>query len=130
MNLKHKNIRRITWLLSFILYAQALFPVQAHTRLVQNADGQLVTICTLQGNTQVQLDEPLVPTQQQAPNHNAGYTAAVAFSMVIGQALMATLPVIPYTTPIPVSEPVLHEYRVPQTFVIGPAYPRGPPVYF
>ena len=100
--------------------------MQAHTRLEQTASGLYVTVCTLQGNAQVQLDEPFVPSQG-SDEHRAGYSAAVAFSLIIGQALLANVPDFFIATPTPSAEPVLYTYQVPQHLFSGIQYPRGPP---
>lgn len=39
----------ISWLLSYVLLAQALIPIQAHTQWVTDSEGIVVVICTLQG---------------------------------------------------------------------------------
>lgn len=39
----------LPWLLSYVLLAQGLFPIQAHTQWVVDPDGMVVTVCSLLG---------------------------------------------------------------------------------
>jgi hypothetical protein len=47
----------LSWLLSYVLLAQALFPIQAHTQWVTDPEGMVVVVCTLQGERTAVIDE-------------------------------------------------------------------------
>jgi hypothetical protein len=92
------------WLLVFVLLGQAAIPLQAHTSLATNAAGQVVVICTWQGQRVERLphgDNDQATADQWSP--------AVVFSQLLasaatsGQAKVTQASYLPLgtSTPIP-----------------------------
>jgi len=92
MNVLSSHRRRskglLPWLLSYVLLAQALFPIQAHTQWVTNPDGMVVTICSLLGERteviDVDHDDTTVLDEYRSP--------ACLFSTLLG-ATVASCPI-------------------------------------
>ena len=53
----------ISWVLAYLLLAQALIPIQAHTQWATTPDGMVVVICTLQGERSAVLGVDTEDTQ-------------------------------------------------------------------
>lgn len=116
---------RWVWLLCLSLLAQALIPVQAHSRWQQDADGRVVVICTLQGTRTLHLD-PATGQPQPADSHS-GHSPAMAFAGVLAHAAPA---------PSPLSLPSGNHFALPEPEPVRAAPPsarasasgiRGPP---
>jgi hypothetical protein len=82
----------LPWLLSYLLLAQALFPIQAHTQWVTDSDGMVVAICSLLGERtaviDVEHDDTTVLDEYRSP--------ACLFSTLLGATVASS--------PIPVPE--------------------------
>jgi hypothetical protein len=77
----------LPWLLGVLFLAQALIPLQSHTRLEVNDQGIVVEVCTLDGVTSVVLH-----LNDQSPRQDGGddeqRSPAMAFSQLMAEALL------------------------------------------
>lgn len=76
------------WLIGVLLLAQGLIPIQSHTRYAVSAAGVVVELCTLQGVRQVIVD-PLTGDLQMLDDHQGERSAAVDFSLLMAEAVVA-----------------------------------------
>lgn len=94
-DLRHAGHRTaLVWVLACLLVAQALFPIQAHTRFAVDAAGEVVQICTLQGAKAVVLD-PVTGEQQPASHDDDGRSPACAFSLLLAAAVASAAASLP-----------------------------------
>jgi hypothetical protein len=77
----------LSWLLSYVLIAQALIPMQAHTQWVTDPEGMVVIICTLQGERTAVIAE--APEDTNALDEYR--SPACAFSSLIGSTVASNV---------------------------------------
>lgn len=77
--------RAIAWLCIFLLFAQTLIPLQSHTKLVKNHHGILVSVCTLEGIKQVELDLPPIAGEEKTSQQELP-SAAEKFSTLLAES--------------------------------------------
>jgi len=92
------------WVLSLLLLAQGLVPLQSHTRLAVNEAGIVVAVCTLEGiveqTLQLEIDQQPAPAApDSAPN------PAMLFSQIMAEAMLALDAEQPAWLALKVSEP-------------------------
>ena len=80
----------VAWLCIFLLFAQNLVPLQSHTRLAKDQFGVLVSVCTLEGTKQVQLDLPPIAGGEKSSSEELP-SAAVKFSTLLAESHLSTL---------------------------------------
>lgn len=73
----------VLWILSLLLFAQALIPIQSHTRWAVADDGRVVELCTLHGTVLVDADTG----QPLAEQDDEGRSPAMAFSQLLASAV-------------------------------------------
>lgn len=78
------------YLLLLALVAQAMVPVQSHTRWQQHADGRWVELCTLQGTQLVRVDHD--GDGQPSAEYDQAASPAMLFSGLLSHAMAATIP--------------------------------------
>lgn len=94
-DLRHAACRTpLVWSLACLLVAQALFPIQLHTRFAIGGDGQVMQICTLQGVKTVQLD-PVSGEEQVLAHSDDTRSPACAFSLLMAGAITGSAAVLP-----------------------------------
>jgi len=74
----------LLWALALLLFAQALIPIQSHTRWAVADDGRVVELCTLHGTLARPADGDLSPAGQ-----DDGRSPAMAFSHLLASAITA-----------------------------------------
>lgn len=81
---------RRAWLclMSLLLLAQVLLPIQAHTRWAVNDQGQVIELCTLHGSVMMTLTRDGKPQPAAQPQQD-DRTAAMSFSLLLAGALSA-----------------------------------------
>lgn len=77
------------WVMTMLMLAQALFPIQSHTRWALADDGQVIEICTLHGSVSVD------PSSGEPTQQDDDRTAAMSFSMLMAEALSGHFEVQP-----------------------------------
>ena len=82
---KKYTYHRLIRLLSLLLLLQGLFPLQLHTVLVRDDNGQLLEVCTLEGIKTVVLDEHGNPVSDSTKGNER--SAAMAFSQLMAEAM-------------------------------------------
>lgn len=117
---------RLIRLLSLLLLLQGMLPVQLHTVLMRDANGQLVEVCTLEGIKTVVLDEHGDPVSDSSQGDER--SAAIAFSQLIAEALPDTAePLLVGFSPADFYYPQL-SLQVISTALPGLLPIRAPPV--
>jgi hypothetical protein len=92
--LRHPQQRAsVLWLMALLLFAQALIPIQSHTRWAVADDGQVVEICTLQGTVLMTLHADGQPAEPAAERSDRG--PAMAFSLLLAEALSTHIDIQP-----------------------------------
>ena len=125
-SIRHQGQRlAVLWMLASLLLAQALIPIQSHTRWAVADDGQVVEVCTLHGTVSVDpaTGEPLAEQDDDR-------TAAMAFSLLLAEALsghieiqpawlaLLSTPVPPAVIGMPTQRPLRHAHiRAPPSLV-------------
>lgn len=107
-------------LLSWVLFTQALLPVQSHSQMLQNPQGQWIAVCTLEGMETWTLDA------QDSPLLNG----AMAFSLLLsdhGGDVTQTLP--EFLSPIGPLYTAQAPYLITQSSLNSCAI-RAPPLVF
>lgn len=95
-DLRHAAYRtRLVWALACLVVAQALFPIQLHTRFVVDDAGEVVQICTLKGTKTVVIDPASGQQQVVDQHHDDDRSPACAFSHLIAGALVTAAVVLP-----------------------------------
>lgn len=85
-DLSHASQRAtLVWALACLLVAQALFPIQLHTRFVLGGDGEVLQICTLQGVQTVRVD-PVTGAEQVVADEDQRSPACVFSQLLAGAA--------------------------------------------
>jgi hypothetical protein len=74
----------LLWALALLLFAQALIPIQSHTRWALTDDGQVIELCTLHGTVAVDETGKLVSDSDQQDQDRS---PAMAFSHLLASAL-------------------------------------------
>ena len=94
-DLRHAACRTtLVWAVACLLVAQALLPVQLHTRFMLDTEGDVVQICTLQGVKTVVVD-PLTGDEQVLSHEDEGRSPACAFSQLLTEALASAAVILP-----------------------------------
>ena len=124
---RHSFVKQWVSLVSLLLLLQGLFPAQMHSKLVKDANGQLVEVCTLYGIRSIALDELGHPLDDTGPN-NSDRSAAMAFSQLMAEAVSdVTIPVVIQEDVPSYVVPVLYAIVLPEvTSVLTPI--RAPPL--
>jgi hypothetical protein len=73
----------LSWVLAYLLLAQALIPIQAHTQWATTPDGIVVVICTLQGERSAVLGGDTEDTQMLDEYRSP----ACVFSSLLGSTI-------------------------------------------
>ena len=111
------------WVLTYLLLAQALIPIQAHTQWATTLEGMVVVICTLQGERSAVLGEGTEDTQILDEYRSP----ACVFSSLLG----ATVASDPITEPTALFLAVATAVGLPQNQpALGPSLSqaiRAPP---
>jgi hypothetical protein len=81
----------LSWLLAYVLLAQALFPIQAHTQWVTDPEGMVVVICTLQGERTAVIGED--PEDSNALDEYS--SPACVFSSLLGSTVASDATLVP-----------------------------------
>jgi len=97
------------WLVSLVLIAQAMIPLQSHTRLAVDESGMVVEICTLDGvvekTVSTQSGIPTLIDHPSDPDSDTDPTPAMTFSQLMAEALLALDAAQPSWLALQVSEP-------------------------
>lgn len=105
-----------------LLFVQLLVPLQAHSRIIQDAHGLTVVVCTLEGakSVQIDLDGPTA--------HHPHASAAMAFSDLLNNVsplisvVQAPMQVLSWRLVVPTdSVPLIHREQLTPSS-------RGPPL--
>lgn len=100
--------------LSLVLLLQGMFPSQLHTKLVMDANGRLIEVCTLSGIKTVALDDAGNPIEGKG-QYDGQPSPAMLFSQLMAEAVSnVAVPVvdleeipsytIPYTNTLVIPE--------------------------
>lgn len=114
----------LLWALALLLFAQALIPIQSHTRWALTDDGQVIELCTLHGT--VVIDDrtgKLISDQQEQ-----GRSPAMAFSHLLASALIGQAVVQPVWLGLIVTETPPAVIGMPTRQLPRHARIRAPPV--
>lgn len=120
---QHRLSRHLVRGLAALLVLQLLLPIQAHSRMVLDARGLTVLVCTLEGLREVHI-EPGESASAATPHTSAAMLFSDLLHNVspLGAALQPPKLVLTWTTDIPTMPVPVHycEQRTPKS--------RGPPV--
>lgn len=118
--------KTLAWVLSLLLLAQAVIPLQSHTRLAVDDQGMVVEVCTLLGPEQ----QALSLRHAEAPDSDdtdSQASPAMAFSQLMAEALLALDMVQPSWLALQASEIPSPETRSPYRRPHRLATIRAPP---
>lgn len=116
----------VVWTLALMLVAQALFPIQSHTRWAVTEDGRVVELCTLQGTVVVTLTrDGELPAESPAQQDDR--TAAMAFSQLLAEAHTGMAHVQPAWLTLQTVEPPPAVIGAPVQRALRQAPIRAPP---
>ncbi len=126
LRIKHREkTRQLAFVLVLLFVAQMLFPMQLHTRLVQDNNGVPIIVCTLDGYRHQTLD---LNSAHQSLLTDQIPSAAMLFSDLLSQA-SGDIPVVSF------GRITVHSYLDLPQDVLDPALPtvrrsqiRGPPL--
>ena len=98
----------VPWFIAVALIAQAMIPLQSHTRLAVDERGMVVEVCTLDGIVEktVSTDDgiPTLIDHDQDSDSDTDPTPAMLFSQLMAEALLALDAVQPAWLSLQVSE--------------------------
>ncbi len=73
-------------LVAVVMLVQVLIPIQAHTRLTQDENGQVVILCTLEGERAITVDGLGPVFGEQTAGSDSNLNAAIKFSLLMADA--------------------------------------------
>jgi len=95
---------------SLLLLLQGIFPVQLHSTLVKDDDGNLVQVCTLYGLKTIALDDAGNPLDGESHDDDQR-SPAIAFSELMAEAVSDV------AIPVFIQEDI-SSYAIPNTYTV------------